>query len=135
MAAHYSFARYLTGGNTPELEYVTLGGTVAEGQPIVLSSGTGVVATGGGTNIGGILGVAAAGGDSGDVIPYIPALPNALFRTSDVSAALTKGLLYGLVATTLNINASDTTYTRLKVIEGVDEEGKYGIVFTGFLLV
>ena len=134
MAAHYKFARYLSGGLTPELEWVTLSGTVAEGQPIVLSSGTAVVATGG-TNTGGVLGVAAAGGASGDVIPYVPALSNAMFRTKDVSAALTKGLLYGSVATTLNVDASNTTQTRLKVIEGVDEEGKYGVVFTGWLLV
>ena len=134
MAAHYAFARYLKGGSTPELSYITLGGTVAEGQPIVRSSGAGVVATGG-TDTGGVLGVAAAGGGSGDVIPYIPATPDALFRTKDVSAALTAGLLYGLVATTLNVDASNTTQTRLKVYEPVDEEGKYGVIFTGFLVL
>jgi hypothetical protein len=132
MAAHYTFARYLHGGSTPELSWITLSGTVAEGQPIVRSSGTGVVATGG-ANTGGVLGVAQAGGVSGDVIPYIPATPDALFRTSDVSAALTAGLLYGLVATSLNVDASNTTQTRLKVYEPVNEEGEYGVIFTGFL--
>lgn len=131
MAAHYAFARFVEGGATPELPTITLGGTVAEGQPLVYSSGNAVVATGG-SDTTPVFGVAAAGGASSDVIPYYPALPNIIFRTKDVSAALTRGVKYGLVATTLNVDASNTTQTRLKVVEPVDAEGKYGVQFLGW---
>lgn len=132
MAAHYKFARFLRGGSTVELPTITLGGTVAEGQPMIYSSGTGVVAVGG-SDTTAVFGVAAAGGVSGDVIPYYPALEDALFRTADVSAAVTVGLKYGLVATTLNVDQSNTSQTKLKVVEPIDAEGKYGVVFLGWL--
>lgn len=131
MAAHYAFARFLRGGSTVELPTITLGGTVAEGQPMIYSSGTGVVAVGS-TDTTPVFGVAAAGGASGDIIPYYPATEDALFRTKDVSAALTRGVKYGLVATTLNVDAANTTQTKLKVIEPVDAESKYGVIFLGW---
>lgn len=131
MAAHYAFARFVEGGATPELPTITLGGTVAEGQPLIYSSGNAVVAVGS-TDTTAVFGVAAAGGASGDVIPYYPALPSCLFRTKDVSAALTRGVKYGLVATTLNVDASNTTQTKLKCVEPVDAEGKYGVIFLGW---
>ena len=58
-----------------------------------------------------------------------------MFRTSNVSAALTTGALYGLVATTLLIDAANTTQVRCRVIEPVNAESEYGVVFNGWLTV
>ena len=133
--AVFKYAKTLDGRNPPELLTATTGAAVTAGAPLVWSSGKLVEATGG-ANTGGIVGVAAhATSADGDAIKYYPALPNVAFRTSSASAALTTGALYGLVATTLLIDASNTTQVRCRVIEGTNAESEYLVVFNGWLTV
>ena len=131
--AKFKFAKCLDSTVQPELLDATAGGAITQYAPLVWSSGKLVEATGG-TDTVGIVGVAAhAAAADGDAIKYYPALPNVMFRTSNASAVLTTGAKYGLVATTLLIDAANTTQTRLRVVEPVNAESEYGVVFLGWL--
>ena len=135
--AVFEFAKTLDGRNPPELLKATAGAAVTKGAPLVWSSGKLVEATGG-ANTGGVVGVAAvAASADGDSISYYPALPNVMFKTltSYFSTTPALGALYGLAASTLHVNVSNTTQVRCRVIEGPDAETKYGVVFNGWLTV
>ena len=131
-SAVYKFAKCLDGAPIPELLTGTAGGAITAGAPLVFSSGSLVEATGG-ADTGAVVGVATAAAASSATVTFVPTLPNVLFRTSDVSAAITRGVKYGLTATTLTVAQGDTTNVRLKCIEGANAEGEYGIVFLGWL--
>ena len=133
--AVFKYAKCLDSTVQPELLTATSGAAITAGAPLVWSSGKLVEAVGG-IDTHGVVGVAAHAVSAADMaIKYYPALPNVAFRTSSASAALTTGALYGLVATTLLIDAANTTQTRLRVIEPVNAESEYLVVFNGWLTV
>jgi hypothetical protein len=66
-----------SGATVPFQDTVTLAGTVAKGDALVMASGTATIAL---YDSGLILGVAAQAGDSGDVIQFYPAVPWNVFE-------------------------------------------------------
>lgn len=104
------------GANAPIMDHCTLGGTVAVGDTLVISSGTCTIGL---TTSTAVYGVAAQAGVSGDVIAFYPATPDQEFEAqcSGTFAASMIGGMYDIEGTTgiQEVNEDSTSYPLFQI--------------------
>jgi hypothetical protein len=107
------------GSDTPYVDWVTLGGTVAAGDALVFASGECTIAL---SNSGQIHGVAAEAGVDGDEIMFYPAVPTNIFEaqcSGTYATASHLGVAVDLEGTTgiQEVNEDSTTEKVVKIME------------------
>jgi hypothetical protein len=141
-SAPYGFKLYRqNSGLTPPLEYVTLGGTVSIGDPLVWSSGTAVIHTAAADEK--IFGIAQANGVSGGQIPFIPVTETQVWvaQATTYTEATHRGVVYELSGTTgaVQVNVAGTTKPIVRIIDKLppprpgNETGTYCNVLVMFV--
>lgn len=114
----------------PILEFTAGTGGTTIGMPVVFSSGTVITKTGG-TDTTEVLGIPIGTVDAAEKIGVILALQDVVFE-AEASAALTVGVKYGIVATTLLIDAANTTQVHVLCLGAGSQSGWYRFVVLGF---
>lgn len=114
----WSYVKNLDDSVLPMLP-MTAGGAFAKGDPLVISSGKVIKATGGTDTVPVKYVAACAASTDGDSVLCYPALPTAVFRETG-NDTYVNGTKMGLTATTLLPDATNTTQTRVQTV-GRDE--------------
>ena len=133
MAGIYSFARSLVGAGE-KLETILAGsGGWKKGDPLVADGTGGFVKKTGGTDTVVVKYVAAADCDAAAYGVAYPAISTNVFRATK-SGTPVAGVKYGMKATTLLPDSTNTTQTMLQCIQ-VDEADStiVEVVFTGWI--
>ncbi len=126
---------------TPRLEWMTLGGTVSIGDPLVFSSGVLVIHTAAADER--VFGIAQANGVSGERIPVIPIQDDQIWiaQMTTYTEATHRGVSYELSGSTgaVQVNAGGTTNPIVRVLGLVPapragyETGSYAVVRCAFV--
>lgn len=117
--AKWEYAKNLDGKTLPLVPMICGSGGCSAGDPLVISSGKVILATGGGTDAVPVKYVASeAALDTEEVLCY-PCTPTAVFRATG-TGTFSNGLKCGIASSTLLPDVSDTTYTKVQLV-GQDE--------------